>query len=1311
MCKNLDIFRRLCGDRAASGVRLVTTMWDQVKNRELAASMELQVVQTFWRPLIEAGARHKRFEENSSRCAWEIVEDLTGGGEPLLLQQELVDEERKLSETTAGQALYEQFQRLLHEQQETIEQLREEAKAQKDPELVKQLEVGQRRPQPELKKTRDDVDKRKVPSSKRIALCFSKKTHSNSAITVQFADIDEPPAFAENDYVIFLVGPTEAEKTSFIFQLWRTGRTGVGHPHSKNVRARRCKHGKGSNNIIIINTPSCHSDSHNFNAESRTTGRFESKFTQTCHAGVLFLHSLDSELAGGDCTMSWHLREFAMACHNRFTMPSNIYVVPTRNPVVTLSSDTLNQRLSQLKTMTEGLNGIGEHDWHVSIFPGVFKGQPETAWSAALLLLKSITQAQTNGFFASARPTLKDTSPKFRNARLDAKVLADSLLKEFKEKTRDCDLDAIITLRQTALEFTPLEHSERHSALVDLAGLLSQRFNVERRKEDLDELITLKRAASENTSPYEPQRQTILLELDDYLSERFRRTDSMVDLEEIISLRRAALEYTPPPNQCGALLNLADALHKQFQKKYSENSITEAIRLTQAALGLCPPGHRDHALSRCHLESYLTTTRLALNDVANPSFKEFKKKEKDSNLDATIGLGRTALEFTPPQHPQRLSVLNDLGRLLSERFSENGRKEDLEELFTLKHAMLECMSLDEPQRQSLLRELDDYFSERFKRTDSTVDLEEIISLRRASLEHTPQPNRCRALLNLANALHEQFQRQGAEESIDEAASLAQIALDLHPSGHPDHALSRNHLVGYLEAKVGEKASRAHGRGAEAGPSSSSSSDIKQLIKKAVSDMVEKIPLRLLHTPTGVLCDRDAQISRFEGSPEYQRLLSLASSLDNQQLETEIDGVISEYFEYATLSHRWGGGEPLLRDVQVKGVYNLSGADGEAKLQKFCLLALRRNFRWAWSDTCCIDKDSSAELQEAIGSMFAWYRWSSLTIVHLAGVSNTCSLVGSDWFTRGWTLQELLASRTILFYTSDWSLYLKSDVEDHKSDPTLLKELQDATGITIQHLTKFSPGMDDARARLHWASRRRTTRPEDIAYSLFGIFQVHLPIFYGESAQNALGRLLAEIISRSGDVSVLDWVGKPSSFNSCFPADLAPYQMVSHLQLIPSYPTRRGCLDLEKARKLYHELARLPRTGFVNSKLTLPSIVHPLTAVQLQVSSTNPSHYRYEIQASRLRPLNVTLSVKLIESADTYILVRPWHPKTLEQQADGDVDAVWKLLEHLEQPFNALLLKRSLRNEYQRIACDCTITARIQDITSILDSEVLIPEIV
>ncbi|KAI6095375.1 hypothetical protein F5141DRAFT_1013456 [Pisolithus sp. B1] len=281
---------------------------------------------------------------------------------------------------------------------------------------------------------------------------------------------------------------------------------------------------------------------------------------------------------------------------------------------------------------------------------------------------------------------------------------------------------------------------------------------------------------------------------------------------------------------------------------------------------------------------------------------------------------------------------------------------------------------------------------------------------------------------------------------------------------------------------------------------------------------------------------------------------------------EIDDVLSEYFEFVMLSHRWGKGEPLLLDVQGKSIYDLGGTDGEAKLQMFCILALRRNFQWVWSDTCCIDKDSSAELQEAIGSMFSWYHWSSLTIVHLSDVFDAASLIGSDWFTRGWTLQELLASHTVLFYKHDWSLYSKGDAVNHKTDPVLLEELQNATGIAKQHLTNFSPGMDDARSRLHWASGRRTTRPEDLAYSLFGIFQVHLPIIYGECTPKALGRLLAEIISHSGDVSVLDWVGEASSFNSCFPVDLVPYQTVPHFQPISGDPAGRNDLDVEKALK-------------------------------------------------------------------------------------------------------------------------------------------------
>ncbi|KAI6095376.1 hypothetical protein F5141DRAFT_1068457 [Pisolithus sp. B1] len=99
----------LCESRAADGVRLVTTMWDKVRSVELAECRVSQLEADFRQPLIEAGARHRRFKENSSRCTWEIIQDLTGEGVTLLLQEELVDKATELNETTVGQILYKPF--------------------------------------------------------------------------------------------------------------------------------------------------------------------------------------------------------------------------------------------------------------------------------------------------------------------------------------------------------------------------------------------------------------------------------------------------------------------------------------------------------------------------------------------------------------------------------------------------------------------------------------------------------------------------------------------------------------------------------------------------------------------------------------------------------------------------------------------------------------------------------------------------------------------------------------------------------------------------------------------------------------------------------------------------------------------------------------------------------------------------------------------------------------------------------------------------------------------------------------------------
>ncbi|KIO09245.1 hypothetical protein M404DRAFT_996862 [Pisolithus tinctorius Marx 270] len=397
-------------------------------------------------------------------------------------------------------------------------------------------------------------------------------------------------------------------------------------------------------------------------------------------------------------------------------------------------------------------------------------------------------------------------------------------------------------------------------------------------------------------------------------------------------------------------------------------------------------------------------------------------------------------------------------------------------------------------------------------------------------------------------------------------------------------------------------------------------------------------------------------------------------------------------------------------------------------------------------------------------MFAWYRQSALTIIYLADVSDTGSFECSEWFKRGWTLQELLAPKRILFYTQNWSLYRNLSSLNHKTDVAVLEELMMATGIESRFLSDFYPGMDDARSRLQWSSLCRTTRPEDIAYSLFGIFNLHLPVLYGESAEKALGRLLGEIISQSGDVSVLDWVGEVSPFHSCFPAHINSYRV---LPLPPAQPNAdeqsstmssqsmlpfgvlqwlRGSLttsrfpqflsrpqtpsdtaqrfpaiplhtpDSYAPRDVYdfYSLTRVPLPRFLNPRLILPCIAHCVTVVHLKGSDPSAPIYTYNIQASGLRPLEITLPNKLedeMRSQGSLQLVRPWHSKFPGSSAELDAVTEEQLLSTLERPFNALLLSQLPHDEHRRIASSIRITAQPIDRASILKSKTRIFNIV
>ncbi|KAK4634949.1 Vegetative incompatibility protein HET-E-1 [Fulvia fulva] len=245
--------------------------------------------------------------------------------------------------------------------------------------------------------------------------------------------------------------------------------------------------------------------------------------------------------------------------------------------------------------------------------------------------------------------------------------------------------------------------------------------------------------------------------------------------------------------------------------------------------------------------------------------------------------------------------------------------------------------------------------------------------------------------------------------------------------------------------------------------------------------------------------------------------------------------------FAVISHRWTNDEVTFKEYR-RGLKKDS--IGYRKILHSCELAKIRNRQYVWIDTCCIDKRSSAELSEAINSMFRWYQRSAECYVHLQDVSLSSLLpgqephkllAGSDWFTRGWTLQELLAPTKALFFDSGWVAI------GSRSDDDIASTISQITGIQTYDLGQFSQLRASVARKMSWASKRKTTRPEDLAYSLLGLFDVNMPLLYGEGAAKAFMQLQLEIIRKSSDKSIFAWDWPRTTDEDAFswPGLLAP----------------------------------------------------------------------------------------------------------------------------------------------------------------------------
>lgn len=229
--------------------------------------------------------------------------------------------------------------------------------------------------------------------------------------------------------------------------------------------------------------------------------------------------------------------------------------------------------------------------------------------------------------------------------------------------------------------------------------------------------------------------------------------------------------------------------------------------------------------------------------------------------------------------------------------------------------------------------------------------------------------------------------------------------------------------------------------------------------------------------------------------------------------------IGEAPDYVILSHRWEEEELIFEDVMKSPISDTSSPArakrGFSKVQGTCALALKDGFDWVWIDSCCIDKSSSAELQEAINSMFRWYQEAQICYAYLSDIPDReagfDAFKQSLWFTRGWTLQELLAPSSVEFYATDWTSI--------GSKASRAAEIAHITGIDLAALQNDWHDLKDkyfAAEKISWSSHRLVTRTEDIAYCLLGLFDANMPLLYGEGGLKAFRRLQQVVFESEAD---------------------------------------------------------------------------------------------------------------------------------------------------------------------------------------------------
>jgi hypothetical protein len=277
---------------------------------------------------------------------------------------------------------------------------------------------------------------------------------------------------------------------------------------------------------------------------------------------------------------------------------------------------------------------------------------------------------------------------------------------------------------------------------------------------------------------------------------------------------------------------------------------------------------------------------------------------------------------------------------------------------------------------------------------------------------------------------------------------------------------------------------------------------------------------------------------------------------------ELVTVDDHFPRYAILSHTWGKEEITYQDIL--NPQNSKHKKGWHKITRACKQAFNDGHSYIWIDTCCIDQSSSAELSESINSMFKWYEKATVCYAFLEDIAyrpnmtlqdfiNSENFAQSRWFTRGWTLQELIAPTIVQFYDGAWTLLGEKIA--------LFSRLEKITGTPSTALLRSSFRFQiSLAARMSWIAKRETTRPEDKIYCLLGIFDVNMPLIYGEGEEKAFFRLFKDILEHLVDQTLIAWdtfAKSPLDFKDAYDIISCSAQLPQYVARPPQSFTRMG----------------------------------------------------------------------------------------------------------------------------------------------------------